>query len=289
MQGDIPGQVDMFGGRQVHWVRQAGSFPAVLLLGGCGVGFYAWDDVVELLPEVDVVRMDRPGMAGTPWPRLLPQLGDEVATLVDLVRSVGAPLVVVGHSLAGPHAEALTRLHPELVSGLVLVDSSIERNLRRTRAQTAWLRLAKTIHALSAASPVRLGASMADRVIVAAQSNQRRLVDHRADLAKIIYSCRETGATVVAERAAYAQQLIDLELVRDRAEMPAIPVTVLTAAGDGGQQWVGDQSWLAQMLGGAQVVLDDSRHLIMLDRPDIVAQAIRSVRDQAVTAEGGTS
>ena len=59
--------------------------------------------------------------------------------------------------------------------------------------------------------------------------------------------------------------------------MAEIPTVVLTAAGDGGARWVANQRRLAELLGARQVVIDDSRHLIMLDRPDAVADAIRSL------------
>ena len=39
------------GGRLVHVVAQSGPGPLVIMLGGCGVPSYAWDDVVELLPD----------------------------------------------------------------------------------------------------------------------------------------------------------------------------------------------------------------------------------------------
>ena len=50
--------------------------------------YYAWDPVVELLTGRWVVRMDRPGLAGTPWPGRLPTLAEEIATLEDLVTSL---------------------------------------------------------------------------------------------------------------------------------------------------------------------------------------------------------
>ena len=33
------------------------------------------------------------------------------------------------------------------------------------------------------------------------------------------------------------------------------------------------------MLNADQIVVEDSRHLIMIDRPDVVAQAVRALRE----------
>jgi pimeloyl-ACP methyl ester carboxylesterase len=54
---------------------------------------------------------------------------------------------------------------------------------------------------------------------------------------------------------------------------------VLTAAEKGGARWVTEQAELAEMLNARQIVVADSRHLIMVDRPDVVAQAIRGLRE----------
>ena len=40
---------------------------------------------------------------------------------------------------------------------------------------------------------------------------------------------------------------------------------------------------LARLLKGRQVVVEDSRHLIMLDRPDLVAEAVRALRREVGT------
>lgn len=69
------------GGRVVHLLRQPGAGPPIVLLGGCGVASYDWDLVAELLPDLALIRLDRPGLMGAPWPDELPLLAAEVATL----------------------------------------------------------------------------------------------------------------------------------------------------------------------------------------------------------------
>ncbi len=56
------------GGRVVHLVSQPGAGPPILLLGGCAVPSYDWDLVAELLPDLALLRLDRPGLLGSPWP-----------------------------------------------------------------------------------------------------------------------------------------------------------------------------------------------------------------------------
>ncbi len=267
------------GGRQVGLTEQQGRGPTVVLLGGCGVPSPLWQPVVDLLPGRSVVRLDRPGMLGSVWPGRLPRLDEEIATLAALVARVGDPVVVVGHSMAGPHAEAFARCHPELVRGLVLVDGSVEWDLRPAgqgdRALRAlWLASARAVRAGLGPPPLRLVARLGGRVVVAAQS-RLRVRSRMPGVATL--GDPETAASVVAENGAYADQLRDLEAIRAEHPWPGTPAVVLTAAADGGPSWVRDQRRLADLLQARQVVVEDARHLMMLDCPQAVADAVRAV------------
>jgi pimeloyl-ACP methyl ester carboxylesterase len=267
------------GGHAVHLITQPGLTRPVVLLGGCGVPSYTWDEVVELLADCWVVRLDRPGLVRTPWPRTLPELSTEVATLADLGAQLGEPMVLVAHSMAGLHAEALARQHPELVAALILVDGSVTWSPKRPPSDTAWLRVARGVRRAMRVAPLRPLGSLADRVVVATQSN-RRLSDQLPPVVQAIFRDPDAVASVVAEQAAYAKQVWALAVLRESTTWPAPPAVVLTAAGDGGPSWVTDQARLARLLTARHVVLTDSRHLMMLDRPDAVANAVRAVLDE---------
>lgn len=266
-----------YGGRQVHLDLAPSGQPTVLTLGGCGVFSYAWDDVAALLGDLSVLRLDRPGVLGTPWPGRLPQLAEEVCTLQGLIEAVGAPVVVVAHSMAGPHAEALARQHPESVHGLVLLDSSVEWESSKPKSDRGWLLAARAVRRAMAVPGLDQLGPLADRTLVAAQSRRRRFVDPVSALAKATYRDGDTVASVVAEQAAYGAQIRDLAALRQTAPWPEPPTVLITAAGDGGKSWASDQRRLAELLSARQVVLEDSRHLIMIDRPDAVADAVRSL------------
>lgn len=278
----LPGTALVLGGRWVHVVEQQGREPTVLLLGGCGVPYYAWDAVVGLLAERRVVRMDRPGLAGTPWPGRLPALEEEIATLADLVATLGTPPIVVAHSMAGLHAEGLARRRPDLVAGLLLVDGSVEREPRTPTSGVGWRRLAgATGRLMSLAPPARALGSLADRLIASLQSERLRLVSPRPEVQRIVFRSPDAVASVIAEQAAYRAQIADLARLRDSTPWPDVGVRVLTAAGDGGASWVRAQAWLAEQLGGRHIIVADSRHLMMIDRPDVVADAVRQLPPDA--------
>jgi len=272
------------GGRQVHLVSTPAGQPTVLLLGGCGVPSYVWDDVAARLADLSVVRLDRPGLVDTPWPGRLPQLAEEVATLAELVEALGTPVLVIAHSMAGPHAEALARQHPETVAGLVLIDGSVEWEPKEPSKGRGWLLAARAVRRVMTVPALQPLGPLADRAMVVAQSRRQHLFDPVDPVARATYRRGDTVASVVAEQAAYGAQIRDLAQIRETAPWPGPPTVVLTAAGDGGRSWVADQRRLAELLSARQVVRDDSRHLMMLDRPDVVADALRSLITPKETA-----
>jgi pimeloyl-ACP methyl ester carboxylesterase len=268
----------LLGGRTVHVVSRPGAGPPVVLLGGCGVPSYDWDLVADLLPELALVRLDRPGLLGSAWPDELPQLAAEVATLEALLGTVG-PAIVVAHSMAGFHAEALVRQRPDLVVGLVLADGSVELKPPRPMLRRGWLWLARLVHRAMVVPVLPLACSFVQRLLVAAQSH-RRLTEPVDSLTRQTFRDPETIASVVAEQAAYAEQAWDLAELRKEYVWPAVPTIVLTAAERRSGRWIAKQAQLAEILNARQVVVEDSRHLIMIDRPDVVAEAVRGLPER---------
>ncbi|HEY0239818.1 MAG TPA: alpha/beta hydrolase [Friedmanniella sp.] len=269
--------VTELGGRSVHLEVRPGDGTPILLLGGCAVPSYAFRSVVTAMPGRWFVSPDRPGMVDTAWPGHLPTLAEEVATLIELCEAVGSPPVVVAHSMAGPHAEALVREHPGSVSGLVLLDASIEVDAKRPGAtfDRAWLAASRVALEGARLPPFAVAASLSTRVAVWSQSQRLRLNYSRPPDTAELFRRPDTLASIVAEQAAYGDQLADLETLLETTTWPGTPSIVLTAGTRAG--WVRKQRVLAHRLGARQVVVDDSRHLMMVDRPDAVADAILSL------------
>ncbi len=271
----IDGLVQL-GGREVRVSDAGGGGRPVVLLGGCGVPSPVWDGVARLLPGVRTVRLDRPGLGGSPWPGRLPTLAEENRTLAELLARLDAPVVVVAHSMAALHAEAVTRDRPELVAGLVLIDGSVEWEEKSGRPARRQLGLARLVAGLPTVGPV---GGLIGRGAVAVASHQSWR-GPAGDAFAAVYRRQVSVAAVIAENAAYAAQIDDLDELRDHSPWPSRPGFVLTATGDGGADWPARQHRLADLLGFRQIVVEDSRHLMMLDRPDVIAEAVRSLTEE---------
>ncbi|MEV0123528.1 alpha/beta hydrolase [Streptomyces sp. NPDC050703] len=251
-----------------HHVRVTGSGPVCVLSAGLGLGWFDWDPVVPLLaPHRTVVRFDRPGLGLSGHARVAPTLRAEAARISQILDAVlgGAPrATVVGHSLAGFHAEAFARLYPRRTAGLVLVDSSVEERARVIVPRGVRTGGAGVCGAL-------LGAVGVPRAVGPAL--RRRLAPTPW---ASLYGSRRVWRASLMEYVTYGDAAAELSRLRRDVPLGAgLPVTVLAAAaGPSERGWVARQRGLASGLGGSLRVLRPCGHLVMRDRPGDVAEAV---------------
>ncbi|WP_030222124.1 alpha/beta fold hydrolase [Streptomyces bikiniensis] len=293
-----------------HHVVAEGSGPVCVLSAGLGMSWFDWDPVVpHLAPYRTVVRFDRPGH-GLSAPAAAPPTAageaDRIAAVLDALGHRG-PVVVVGHSIAGFHAEAFARLHPDRTAGLVLVDSSVEEDPRPSRTTAP----ARALGAVLAAAglPAALGPAVRDLAVRAGtvrrggprpdpgpapvrtgpgpvrtgpdpgllRTGPAPVRTDRALVRRVYRTSRVLRGTLL-ENARYGAVAAELLVLReDRPLPPGLPVTVL-AAPDGSARWERRQRALARRLGARYEAAEPSGHLVMRDRPDRVARAVLDVR-----------
>lgn len=110
------------GAPRIRWYRRPGDGPTLVLAHGITDSAACWSSVAEALPGVDIVAYDARGHgqsdhAGSYAYR------NHVADLTALLESVAnGPVVLVGHSMAGPHAASVAAAFSDRVRALVLVD-----------------------------------------------------------------------------------------------------------------------------------------------------------------------
>lgn len=277
------------GGERIHVVDTGRSDgPPLLLSSGVGGAWFDWQPTIDRLrADHRVICFDRPGLGASPVGQVTPSLRAEADRLAALAAWAGAPVIVLAHSLAAFHAEALVRLEPALAAGLVLIDPSCERDARPVRrwpaaAVMAAGRFVGTLAGFTGLAKV-LGPWARGRIL--------RRVSGRGEVVpssvvRSVYGRGEVIGTVLVEYAAYREMAADLAELRTRRPFPEIPLVVLTALGDvpdpaEARRWAACHARLAELSpGGRQVELADCRHMIQLDRPDVVADAVTDVADQ---------
>jgi pimeloyl-ACP methyl ester carboxylesterase len=276
-------------GQRIH-VRRSGArgrAPTVVVSPAMGSLCTDWDAVLALLPDADVVLFDRPGTGHSPpptpaWPDApAPDLYEEVRRIGETARAVGArpPYVLVGHSSGGLHVQGFGRLRPEATAGVVLVDSSEPEPARPGHLGRGWRRLVRP--AARTSLPGVLGPRVR-RLLLWAQT------DHAGDplppqQRKRIFGSPAVARAVLAEYLAFptlADQLASLSRTRP---FPEVPAAVLVAGSTGRPLRRSipvsreQNGVVGHPISGGVRRVDGAAHMVPLDRPDAVADAIRAV------------
>ncbi|MEJ8634633.1 alpha/beta hydrolase [Streptomyces sp. MS2.AVA.5] len=274
-------------GGVAHHVVVEGDGPVCVLSAGLAMSWFDWDPVVPLLaPHRTVVRFDRPGHGLSAPATVPPSAAGEAHRIAGLLDALGTdgPVTVVGHSIAGFHAEAFARLHPSRTAAVVLVDSSIEESARRPAAPAVRTAVTGALgRALGALGvPAALGPPTRRAAVRLSRTGGGDPAP--VDLVRRCYGTSRVLRGALLENTHYRAVAAELLDLRERYALPEVPVTVL-AADAAGRRWTARQRAFAELL-GARFQEVEAGHLMMLDRPDAVAAAVLD-SDQEVSAWHG--
>lgn len=264
-----PGRLVDIGGYRLHlWCTGDGA-PAVILDTGLGGSSAGWGFVQpDVARFTRVCSYDRAGMGYSdpgPSPRTARRIASELAEL--LGRSgIDGPVVLVGASIAGLNVRVFASDHPERAAGLVLVDASHEDQAHEVP------RMARIVPLLSTIGVLRLfGVSFGQRIESLAPSVRQFA---RAT------SFRAAGYKAAADEIIHIWESAS-EVRRSRRRL-TIPVLVITGGRGADENWrrlQRDQASLSDR--GCLIVAQDSGHVVSVDQPEVVVDAIRTVVETA--------
>jgi len=264
-----PGHLVDIGGYRLHlWCTGDGA-PAVILDAGLAGTSAGWGFVQpDVAKFTRVCSYDRAGMGYSdsgPTPRTARRIANEVAEL--LARSgIPGPVVLVGESIAGFNVRVFASDHPERAAGLVLVDASHEDDAHEVPGMARFVPLLSTfgvfrLLGVSFGQPIE---SVAPSVRQFARATMFRASGYQAAADEIIH-IRET----VSE-------------VRSSRRRLTIPVLVVTGARGADENWrrlQQDQASLSER--GCLITAQQSGHVVAIDQPALVVDAIRTVVETA--------
>ncbi|WP_020575731.1 alpha/beta fold hydrolase [Actinopolymorpha alba] len=257
-------------------VVSRGAYRVVILpgLAGCEAEWIAV--TTELDVPAEVVASAVPGFLPAPS---LEHVVDAAEAVLD---ASPEPVVVVAQSMGAMPAEALAMRRPDRLAGMVLADPSVEPSPARWTAALApgAESLGSVAGRLPEAVTARLGLAFR-RATIRFGAQTADPLDRDA-----ILRAFGTPAALAAQVRGFgryyrwAVELADLRydvLLRKDAAL-TLPTRLLVAA-DSRAESVRHQHWLAaRFRPHAEIFLvEGSRHLMHLDRPDVVRDAVRAV------------
>jgi pimeloyl-ACP methyl ester carboxylesterase len=282
-----PGDVLTVDGVALHLHCQGEGWPVVVLEAGLTSGSTSWGIVPsEVAGHTRTCAYDRSGMDWSPPVDQIVTTDRVVSRLGKLLERAGVdgPYLLVGMSAGGLYVRKFAEAYPHEVAGMVLVDSSHEQQGARLPAPGGSARMAQALRACGWLQPfgiVRLSGAL-DMLAEPYPEPMRGLVRANANQS---HGCR----AVLAEIQSFEQQL------NDGAHPPRslgdLPLTVLSQGGEPrGDEMFGisdaqaremraiwdllQQELAALSSRGRHLIARDSGHLIQLEQPQLVIDAI---------------
>src|SRR5262245_13386193 len=125
-----PGRLVDVNGRRLHlYCAGKGDGPTVVVEAGANHDSTLWADIVQRVSSfAKVCAYDRAGLGWSdpaPFHMTFEDRADDLHSLLAATDLTG-PLILVGHSYGGYIVRAFTRIHPQQVAGIVLVEAAEE-------------------------------------------------------------------------------------------------------------------------------------------------------------------
>jgi pimeloyl-ACP methyl ester carboxylesterase len=270
--------------RKLNFRCQGQGAPTVLLETGFGADASAWWRVLpKIAAQTRVCAYDRAGY-GYSDPGPLPRDGAAIARDLDnglKAARIPGPYIVVAHSAGGLYARLFAARRPKQVVGLVFVDSSVEHQTQRMQALfgpnagTLDSIQRRVQHCLAVTSAPRTSGedpALLECAPIKGDAHARQ-VQLRPETWRIQLSELDNLFTTTSDEVDRTDDILK--------DIPAIVLTASTksdgvAAGPddpGAEAWQQFHRQLADRFLEGEQRLVKSSHLMMIDRPEVVAGA----------------
>lgn len=284
-----PGRIVDAGGRHLHLLCQGeGAGPTIVIEQGAGSpSIFWWPAQRALARSARVCTYDRAGYLWSPPLRKGRSITARVDDLRDMLIDAGlpGPFVMVAHSYGGLLIGQLARRYPELIAGMVFVDSPDELVIYGGRYLEQTKRMMSVVGLMAFAA--RFGALRLFNPMLAGLPAQFSATDTA--------TLRALGA-----RPGFLAAMVDdfgsLRRASEEERKPsppgslgAIPVSVIThgipypAPYDALEEGYGEgQARLAALSSNSELLIaEKSSHMIPFEQPDLVIDAIARVHSAA--------
>jgi len=272
--------------------------PPVILDSGLGVPAAGWDLVMpDIAKFARVCSYDRAGYGWSspgPTPRTSEEIVTELHALLGASGEKG-PFVLVGHSFGGYNVRVFADKHPADVAGLVLVDTSHEdqEKLMPPSLKKLTEDQVRQLDSQKHLMPILIFFGIAR--LTAGDDDDGRLSKEFRDKMKYLQLQTKFIDAAFSEIKNFTESAKE---VRRTGNLGDRPLVVLTAGKDLDTKdlpkgvsveemrtfrktWINDLQVRQARLStrGKQIVVPDSTHMIPIERPDAVVNAIREVCD----------
>jgi pimeloyl-ACP methyl ester carboxylesterase len=276
--------------------------PTVILESGAGVPGFGWALVQpDIAKFVRVCSYDRAAYGWSDPPlemkRTSLQSTKELHALLKNA-SVPPPYVLVGHSLGGFNIRVYNQLYPDEVVGAVFVDSSHPDQLANMPASLKQYmdKNMKSMEWMKKLAPIALDTGVVRLMLYLSERNSTLPKDFVEEMA-YLQRRKDFLAVGFAEMDNFNESADETRnsgnfgdkpvLVLTAGKFPAIPGIPSNDVQSFQNRWTNElQPQLAQLsTRGKQLVVADSTHMIPMERPAAVVEAVREIVQASTKAQ----
>ncbi|MDQ2623028.1 MAG: alpha/beta hydrolase [Actinomycetota bacterium] len=253
----------------------------LVLIHGSGGAINWWEDLIPRLSETNrVIAIDLLGYGGSAKPESGYSIDSQAGLVAQALNRLGVRRAVgVGHSLGGSVVTALAQGSPDLVSGIVLIDSSADRTSGGldTTAKAALVPvLGQALWRISPDFTLRRGLS------------QAFAPDYEVD-DKYVQDIRDMTYPAYRGSASAGDDFVEDSTLPDRIASTGLPLLVIFGEEDQMYPARESISAYAGVEGVETVLIPGSGHSPQVEKPEETAEAIlyftRGIDDAAATAD----
>jgi len=289
-ENPAPGQLVDVGGYKLHINCMGEGSPTVILEAGWADYSATWAYVQpKVAKTTQVCSYDRAGYGWSdpsPHPRTASWRADELHTLL-VNANVQGPYVLVGHSLGGMLVRVYAHNYPDVVAGMVLVDSMHEEQYERLpgakRSISDQVRQFRLLDVLSSTGFMALAPQ--------AIPNQG-LPDEMLEKYKAAWAATGFFKTAIAEMNAMEESTAEVRSLQITS-FENLPLSVLSAGlefsfpslseAENQQYWEKTRAMRLELaslsLNSKHFIAEQSHHNIQHDQPELVVDTILEMVD----------
>lgn len=285
-----PGKLVNVGGRQLHLHAIGEGSPTVVMDAGMGDSSLTWCLVQqEVAKFTRVCTFDRAGLG---WSETSgrPRTYEKVVTeLYELLTNAGeqAPYILIGHSSGGFTARLFAQNYPDEVAGIVLVDPSDETSefWNEEENRNKMIKLLRTEIMPASIGLYRL---LARQIWGRTKRHLPAVMLYHAPFLTSAKNLR----TMIHEIEALPESHAQVTTTRHSNVFGNLPLIVITATQNPDEIAQGIDSWvqwhknLSELSTKGTQILAESGHNIQHEQPQLVADSIHTVVEQARETTG---
>ncbi len=205
------------------------------------------------------------------------QIATDLHTLLDRAQVPG-PYVLAGHSFGGLYVRTYAARYPDVVAGLVLVDSTAASTRTAPPPQAGSYSVEHASSLIATTAWLGLGRLMA------ATSYSKLPPVYRDD-------CRATAATGTEMAGVLAEYLVASRSAAAAGTLHSLdakPLIVLTASEGSRKGWMRSQSQMAELSTNSDHRVEPgATHSAFVDDPDHTAAVTRAIHDVVIAVRTG--